>query len=300
MQPTAIRQLATLALLLPLGAAHADIVLLNDAALPPSADGFNITRDTSTGLEWLDLDVSAGRSFADLTGLDGSPEFEPGGVFAGFRYATREQLTGAINGPQLDSLYKSLGISPFGFTSIGGYGPARSLITIAGCFGSCAAHGYSNGILLDDDGVTEGVASMEAFRSSGLNWGRSETFGPPINFPPNDAFPLQHGNWLIRDMPAADADMDGVPDGSDNCVDAANPGQVDADGDGIGNLCDADLNNDCVVNAVDLGILKTEFFGSDPVADLNVDGVVNSVDLGLLKSAFFGAPGPSGIPNDCP
>ncbi|WAS99396.1 thrombospondin type 3 repeat-containing protein [Nannocystis punicea] len=36
----------------------------------------------------------------------------------------------------------------------------------------------------------------------------------------------------------ADGDGDGVPDASDNCVDAANPGQEDGDEDGVGDGCD--------------------------------------------------------------
>jgi hypothetical protein len=181
---------------------HASIVLVNDPNLGISADGFNITRDTSTGLEWFDLDLSVGRNFDDLTGVDGSNEFLTGGDFEGFRYATHLELTGAVNGPQLDSLYKSLGVSPFGFSSIGGYSSARALISIAGCFGSCANYGYSNGIILADDGITEAAASMETFTNGGSNWGRSNPFtGPILNNPPNrpqDGFPLQQGNWLVR------------------------------------------------------------------------------------------------------
>lgn len=42
------------------------------------------------------------------------------------------------------------------------------------------------------------------------------------------------------------------------------------------------------------GLVKSEFFTTDPDADLNGDGVVNFVDLGTMKSSFFGQPGPSG------
>ena len=39
-------------------------------------------------------------------------------------------------------------------------------------------------------------------------------------------------------VPLADSDSDGVYDLADNCVDAANPTQMDFDGDGVGDACD--------------------------------------------------------------
>ncbi len=42
-----------------------------------------------------------------------------------------------------------------------------------------------------------------------------------------------------------DRDGDGIVDSADNCTEHANPGQTDGDGDGIGNVCDGDFNNDC-------------------------------------------------------
>lgn len=271
----------------------AAIQLINDPSLPPSADGFNITRETETQLEWLDVDVTAGRTFADLTGADGTDEFAPGGDYVGWRYATRLELTGAINGPQEPSLYRSLGVGASSFSSIGGYSVARSVIAVAGCFGSCAQYGYTSGNLLDNDRVTPAVASMEAFQSQGQNWGRSATSGLPVFFPPNDVFPVEQGNWLVRPVAGADADGDLIADVSDNCTNVQNPLQIDTDSDGHGNFCDADLNNDCVVNVTDLGTLRAVFFGTWPAADFNSDGVVNFVDLGILRAAFFAPPGPS-------
>lgn len=98
----------------------------------------------------------------------------------------------------------------------------------------------------------------------------------------------------------ADTDGDGVDDATDNCLTVANAAQRDSNADGFGNLCDADLNNDCVVNVVDLGLMRTSFFGSGPDADLDGDGVVNVVDLGLLRQAFFQPPGPSNASDTCP
>ena len=44
----------------------------------------------------------------------------------------------------------------------------------------------------------------------------------------------------------ADADGDGVSDALDNCTNVANAGQKDADGDGHGNTCDGDFQNNCM------------------------------------------------------
>jgi len=92
-----------------------------------------------------------------------------------------------------------------------------------------------------------------------------------------------------------DSDNDGILDDTDNCTDIANVAQRDTDADGIGNSCDADLDNNCAINFLDLGILKSVFFGADPDADFNGDGAVNFLDLGIMKAAFFGPPGPSAV-----
>ncbi len=110
---------------------------------------------------------------------------------------------------------------------------------------------------------------------------------------------------LSQTAAAIDADVDGVDDLVDNCLASANPDQRDTDGDGIGNLCDQDVNNDCQVNFGDLAQLK-EAFISDPGSpnwnedvDFNGDNLVNFGDLALMKQRFLTAPGPSGAQNLC-
>ncbi|MEA2207349.1 MAG: hypothetical protein QOE77_4125, partial [Blastocatellia bacterium] len=48
-----------------------------------------------------------------------------------------------------------------------------------------------------------------------------------------------------------DSDADGIPNGSDNCPQVANPNQLDTDGDRVGNACDPDDDNDRVADASD-------------------------------------------------
>lgn len=96
-----------------------------------------------------------------------------------------------------------------------------------------------------------------------------------------------------------DSDGDSIPNDLDNCITVANDSQLDADDDGYGNACDADFNNDCEINVVDLGLLRAAFFSADSLTDLNGDGVVNVVDLGILRAMFFALPGPSGLTQAC-
>ena len=77
--------------------------------------------------------------------------------------------------------------------------------------------------------------------------------------------------------------------------------QLDTDGDGDGNLCDADLDNTGFVDFPDLTLFQTAFFTADPDADFNGDAFVDFRDLTIFDFSFFQAPGPScvDLPGGC-
>lgn len=100
--------------------------------------------------------------------------------------------------------------------------------------------------------------------------------------------------YVFNTSGPADSDGDSVADNIDNCTLVANADQRDTDGDNIGNICDPDFSGNCVVNSVDLGIMKINFFSAGDIdTDLNGDEQTNIIDLGILKGYFFGPPGPS-------
>lgn len=117
--------------------------------------------------------------------------------------------------------------------------------------------------------------------------------------PVNDSNPdiADIGKYIGAQMVAMnvfDVDSDGKHDVADNCLLKPNANQRDTDGDGFGNLCDPDLNNDFVVDNADLNVMKGQFLKKNPSAntDLDGDGKVNFNDLAILKTFMGKAPGP--------
>ncbi|MEM7082392.1 MAG: M14 family zinc carboxypeptidase [Pseudomonadota bacterium] len=95
---------------------------------------------------------------------------------------------------------------------------------------------------------------------------------------------------------AVDTDGDGVLDDQDNCTQISNASQLDVDGDGYGNACDTDFNNDNITNFLDLSLFSNDFGVSGVLeTDANGDGVVNFIDLVVLRDFYLLPPGPSGV-----
>ncbi len=89
-----------------------------------------------------------------------------------------------------------------------------------------------------------------------------------------------------------DEDDDGVTDDLDNCREYINPNQRDTDGDGYGNWCDPDYDNNGIVNFGDFNRFVRAWGSANPDIDLNDDGIINFGDFVVFAHYFYRPPGP--------
>ena len=112
---------------------------------------------------------------------------------------------------------------------------------------------------------------------------------------------IEYGEFDNLSFSLLDTDGDGLEDNVDNCKLVANPTQLDADHDGYGNICDADINNSGTVTSADFALMRTVLgqpAGSGATAaaaDMNGSGTVTSADFALLRARLGSTPGPSGL-----
>jgi hypothetical protein len=108
----------------------------------------------------------------------------------------------------------------------------------------------------------------------------------------------------IADTDTPDQDRDGIEDAEDNCRDDANPDQRDSNRDGVGNLCDADVDDDGQVDTSFGAIYPIDRRGDlesisltalngpyDEDHDLDGNGSVDERDLVLTQLWLFRTPG---------
>lgn len=87
----------------------------------------------------------------------------------------------------------------------------------------------------------------------------------------------------IANLP--DGDADGVHDLQDNCVNTANSDQADFDADNLGDMCDADDDNDGLPDAVETALGLNSRDASDADGDLDGDDFSNRLEHLLGSNA---------------
>ena len=170
----------------------------------------------------------------------------------------------------------------------------------------------------NDDGVGMWIEVARHDTHGGLEWrlaniyeadliaaGITPTDRMRFRFTANDAEPqsiVEAGidgfrvNVLVC-VDNTDTDVDGVVDAIDNCPEVYNPGQDDADGDGIGDACCCVLRGDVdgsgARNVSDLTYLVNHLFqggavpGCPPEGDVDGGGDMNVSDLTYLVAHLF-------------
>jgi hypothetical protein len=191
---------------------------LTEADWLAPGDGL-LTIDESTGLKWLDLTATINRTFNDV-----STQFDPGGDFEGFRYATNDEV---IN------FFSSAGIVDLsGNWNADNYQPAIALQALIGVpWGSLYTSGGTTGDQSPYANYHEYVAiqsnmfpNSTVFEHSRVVLGRA-----PL---PDDESSDFFGNWLVKESMPDELIAELV-----NTVIAMNLQQ------GISNALDHKLNN---------------------------------------------------------
>jgi len=260
-----------------------------------NGDGYD---DVIVGAYRYDLENLRGAAFVFLGGASGVADANPGTA------AARIDSIQALDG---------LGLSIAGAGDVNGDGFDDVIV---------GAPGYSNGETYEggaftflgsasgigDGGTVTPVAWLESnYRYAGL--GQQVAGAGDVNGDGHHDVIVGAPNYdgpgaAIIKLGHAGADLDGVPDSTDNCRLVENPSQLDTDGDGFGNRCDADFDQDGAAGITDFGVFRCCWAQSLPAtagppadptceeSDMDGDGFVTLVDFGLFKSEFGTPAGP--------
>lgn len=121
------------------------------------------------------------------------------------------------------------------------------------------------------------LAALRSTRQDGIDAARAIAVGGGMVF-----FGLSAGEGAaLRNWAGLDFDRDSVPTASDNCPYSGNPGQDDANGDGIGDVCAADVDGDGLSNE------REAVLGTNPaLADTDGDSVPDGSDVCAVRAGL--------------
>ncbi len=168
--------------------ADAGLIEVTDPASPGGVN--NVTQDTATGLDWLDLTASGGISYDDIT-----LQFAPSGTYDGWRHATGAEVSGLFTGSAGLTLGNQAGVvDPNATQFVALVGITQS----GGATGDVIARGRYN----DDASGTQSNLAGSAF----VAYRPLSTFFPSfteasiLDDQPviNSVVPSGAGHWLVR------------------------------------------------------------------------------------------------------
>ena len=150
------------------------------AVLMSQGDG-SLTLDTATGMHWLDMDHSTNLSYNEMR-----IEMLSGGLFEGFRYATREEV---------QALFLNGGVVDINAGSAGNVQPALDLMALLGVTSS-SSRGINEIFGLTGSTHSGGVGSgmLDHFYSDGVAFYDASVVGPTYGM---DYKSNSIGSWLV-------------------------------------------------------------------------------------------------------